>query len=182
MSRSFVFPVRVATRRVQIRPADWSDIEGMARVSVDTWALTYAEILPAAYLQRMRYAAHENQRSRMMHAHGVHHVVAVEPSAGEVVGYASCGPTRGAGASGEIYELYVQNGFQGRGIGRRLFRAARNHLASDGHESMIVWVLSENPNLGVYPRLGGWLHGKKTIRVGGAQVEETGYRWRLDRA
>jgi ribosomal protein S18 acetylase RimI-like enzyme len=184
MSRAFVFPVRAATRRVQIRPADWSDIEGMARVTVDTWAITYAQILPPAYLARMRYASQEHQRSRLMHAAGVHHLVAVEPTAGEVVGYASCGPNRndGAGVSGEIYELYVQNGFQGRGIGRRLFRAARNHLASDGHETMIVWVLSANPNLGVYPRLGGWLHGKKTIRVGGASVEETGYTWRLDKA
>ncbi len=184
MSRSFVFPVRAATRRVLIRPADWSDIEGMARVSVDTWALTYADVLPAAYLERMRYAAQENQRSRMMHAAGVYHFVAIEPTAGEVVGYASCGPARNAGSSvsGEIYELYVQNGFQSRGIGRRLFRAARNQLASDGHETMIVWVLSDNPNLGVYPRLGGWLHGKKTIRVGGAPIEETGYTWRLDKA
>jgi ribosomal protein S18 acetylase RimI-like enzyme len=184
MSRAFIFPVRAATRRVAIRAGEWGDIEGMARVTVDTWGLTYAGILPSAYLDRMRYTAHESQRSRMMHAHGVHHVVAIEPAAGEVVGYASCGPTRngGGGISGEIYELYVQNGFQGRGIGRRLWRAARNQLAADGHEAMIVWVLTANPNLGVYPRLGGWLHGKKTIRVGGAAVEETGYTWRLDKA
>lgn len=184
MGRSFVFPVRAPTRRVLIRPAGWGDIEGMARVAVDTWNLTYAGILPKAYLARMRLASQENQRSRMMHAQGVHHFVAVEPTAGEVVGYASCGPTRSGGgaAPGEIYELYVQHGFQGRGIGRRLFKAARDQLAGDGHESMIVWVLSDNPNLGVYPRLGGWRHARKTIRVGGAAVEETAYTWRLDRA
>jgi ribosomal protein S18 acetylase RimI-like enzyme len=184
MGRFFIFPVRATTRRVLVRPAAWGDIEGMARVAVDTWGLTYHAILPKAYLARMRYAALENQRSRMMHAQGVHHFVAIEPTAGEVVGFASCGPTRNGGgaAPGEIYELYVQNGFQGRGIGRRLFRAARNQLASDGHESMVVWVLSENPNLAFYPRLGGWIHAKKTIRVGGAKVEETAYTWRLDRA
>ena len=184
MSRSFVFPVRAPTRRVTIRPAGWGDIEGMARVAVDTWGLTYVDILPKAYLARMRYASQENQRSRMMHAHAVHHFVAIEPTAGEVVGFASCGPTRNGGGEvpGEIYELYVQYGFQSRGIGRRLFKAARNQLASDGHESMIVWVLSDNPNLGVYPRMGGWRHARKTIRVGGASVEETAYTWRLDRA
>ena len=183
MGRTFSFTLRTPTRRIVIRPAGWEDIEGMARVSVDTWRLTYRDILPKAYLERMRLNRHESQRSRMMHAQGVHHFVAIEPAAGEVVAFVSCGPTRNAGGvTGEIYELYVQNGFQGRGIGRRLFRAARNQLASDGHESMIVWVLSENPNFGVYPRLGGWLHAKKTIRVGGASVEQTAYTWRLDRA
>jgi GNAT superfamily N-acetyltransferase len=184
MSRSFTFPVRAPTRRVLIRAAGWGDIEGVARVTVDTWGQTYRGILPQAYLERMRYAASESQRSRMMHAQGVHHFVAVEPTAGEVVGFASCGPTRngGAGIPGEIYELYVQNGFQGRGIGRRLFRAARDRLAGDGHEAMIVWVLSDNPNRGFYPRMGGWRRAEKIIRVGGASVEEIAYTWRLDRA
>ena len=29
--------------------------------------------------------------------------------------------------------------------------------------------------------MGGWLHARKTIRVGGKAVDETGYVWRLDR-
>jgi GNAT superfamily N-acetyltransferase len=182
MSRAFAFALRAPTRRILVRSAGWNDIEGMARVSVDTWRLTYAEILPAAYLERMRLNRHESQRSRMMHAQGVHHFVAVEPTAGEVVGFCSCGPTRSGGsASGEVYELYVQNGFQSRGVGRRLFRAAQDRLARDGHETMIVWVLDENPNLGFYPRMGGWRHDRKSIRVGGSSVAETAYLWRLDR-
>jgi ribosomal protein S18 acetylase RimI-like enzyme len=181
-SRSFVFALRTPTRRILVRPAVWDDVEGMARVSMDTWRLTYKDVLPAAYLERMRQLRSEHQRARLMHAQGVHHFVAIEPSAGEVVGFVSCGPTRNGGqASGEVYELYVQNGFQGRGVGRRLFRAAMNRLAGDGHEKMVVWVLNENPNFGFYPRVGGWLHARKTIRVGGRAVEETAYLWRLDR-
>ena len=183
MSRSFTFVLRTPTRRTVVRPAGWEDIEGMARVSVDTWRLTYKDILPRAYLERMRLNEHENQRSRLMLAPGVHHFVAVEPSVGEVVGFVSCGPTRGGGvASGEVYELYVQRGFQGRGLGRRLLRAAMDRLARDGHDNMIVWVLNQNPNLPFYPRLGGWRHAGKTIRVGGALVDETAYVWRLSRS
>ena len=182
MSRAFAFALRTPTRRIIVRPASWDDIEGMARVSVDTWRLTYDNILPKAYLERMRLVRSEHQRSRMMYAHGVHHFVAVEPAAGEVIGFVSCGPTRNGGsAPGEIYELYVQNGFQGRGVGRRLFRAAMDRLARDGHERMVVWVLNENPNFAFYPRMGGWLHAKKSIRVGGKAVEETAYLWPLDR-
>ena len=182
MSRAFAFALRTPTRRIIVRPASWDDIEGMARVSVDTWRLTYLDILPRAYLERMRLVRHETQRSRMMHAPGVHHFVAIEPAAGEVVGFVSCGPTRNGGAApGEIYELYVQNGFQGRGIGRRLFRAAMDRLARDGHERLVVWVLNDNPNFDFYPRMGGWLHARKTIRVGGKLVDETAYLWPLDR-
>jgi len=182
MSRTFAFALRTPTRRIIVRPASWDDIEGMARVSVDTWRLTYKDILPKAYLERLRAVRQETQRSRMMHAPGVHHFVAIEPSAGEVVGFVSCGPTRNGGAApGEIYELYVQNGFQGRGLGRRLFRAAMDRLARDGHERLVVWVLNENPNFNFYPRMGGWLHAKKTIRVGGRAVDETAYLWPLDR-
>ena len=183
MSRAFAFALRTPTRRITVRSAAWDDIEGMARVSVDTWRLTYKDILPKAYLERMRLIRSESQRSRMMLAQGVHHFVAIEPSAGEVVGFVSLGPTRnGGGASGEIYELYVQNGYQGRGLGRRLFRAAVDRLARDGHEKMVVWVLNENPNFNFYPRMGGWLHDKKSIKVGGKAVDETAYVWRLDRA
>lgn len=181
MARAFAFALRTPTRRVAVRMASWDDIEGMARVSVDTWRLTYQDVLPKAYLERMRLLRSEHQRSRMMHAQGVHHFVAVEPAAGEIVGFVSCGPTRNGGAaSGEIYELYVQHGFQTRGLGRRLFRAARERLARDGHDRMVIWVLNENPNFGFYPRMGGWLHDKKTIRVGGKAVDETAYIWRLD--
>ena len=182
MSRTFAFALRTPTRRIIVRPASWDDIEGMSRVSVDTWRLTYRDILPKAYLERMRLLRQEHQRSRMMHAQGVHHFVAIEPAAGEVVGFVSCGPTRNGGsAPGEIYELYVQGGFQGRGLGRRLLRAAMDRLARDGHERMVIWVLNDNPNFGFYPRMGGWLHARKTIRVGGKAVDETAYLWPLDR-
>ena len=83
MGRTFAFALRTPTRRIVVRPAAWDDIEGMARVTVDTWRLTYKDILPKAYLERMRLIRSESQRSRMMHAPGVHHFVAVEPAANE---------------------------------------------------------------------------------------------------
>src|SRR4051812_17322302 len=97
MSRAFAFALRTPTRRIVVRAASWDDIESMSRVSVDTWRMTYRDILPKAYLERMRLLRSESQRSRMMHAQGVHHFVAVEPSAGEIVGFVSCGPTRNGG-------------------------------------------------------------------------------------
>src|ERR1700761_3697696 len=114
----FAFDQMAAQPMVRFAGAD--DVEGMARVSVDTWRLTYNGILPSAYLERMRVPAHEAQRRRLMGSPDNAHFVAEEPLPGETVGFASAGPARGSafGASGEIYELYVQNGFQDLGLGR----------------------------------------------------------------
>jgi GNAT superfamily N-acetyltransferase len=165
---------------VLVRPGQAEDIDGMARVSLDTWKLAYTGILPDLYLERMRLAAHEAQRRRLIGAPGVRHFVAEEPVTGEIVGFASAGPARNGAfaAPSEIYELYVQNGFQGQGLGRSLFEASIRRLASEGSDSVLVWVLAENPSRGFYERLGGRLLKAQTIRVGGAPVEEVSYVWR----
>lgn len=176
------FAFDASTREPLVRTAGPGDIEGMARVSVDTWRLTYKDILPSGYLARLRLSAHETQRRRMMAGADTAHFVAEEPATGETVGFASAGPARGgaASASAEIYELYVQNGFQRQGLGYRLIQACRAWLAGRGHEAMIVWVLADNPGRAFYERIGGSPAGRRAIRVGGALVDEAAYKWRLE--
>ncbi len=177
------FAFETPTLEPKVRIAGPGDIEGMARVSVDTWVLTYDGILPRDYLARMRRPAHESQRRRMMASPDTAHFVAEEPATGETVGFASAGPARGGppAAGAEIYELYVQNGFQRQGLGRKLVEAARAWLAARGHERLIIWVLADNPSRVFYERIGGRWAGQRTIRVGGAPVQEAAYVWRLDK-
>jgi GNAT superfamily N-acetyltransferase len=173
------FTFQTFTGRPVIRAARGEDIEGMARVSIDTWRLAYAGILPAGFLARMRLSAHEAQRRALMQGAGRIHFVAEEPATGETVGFCSAGPIRnGSGIQAEIYELYVQNGFQGQGLGRGLFESAKAWLATRGYQSLVVWVLADNLNRGFYERLDGIPAGVQTIRVGGALVEEAAYIWR----
>ena len=176
------FAFEIPMEEPRVRLAAPRDAEGMARVSVDTWKLTYGSILPGDYLARMRRTAHETQRRRMMSSPDTAHFVAEEPATGETVGFASAGPARGgfAGATAEIYELYVQNGFQRQGLGQKLAEAAGGWLAGRGHGGMIIWVLADNPNRGFYEHIGGRLAGLRSIRVGGAPVDEAAYVWRLE--
>ncbi len=178
MEGQFLFDA--SARTAVVRLATDADVEGMARVSVDTWRLTYGGILPDAYLARMRAGAHEAQKRRMLHGPGAIHFVAEEQMTAEPVAFASAGPSRGGppGVTGEIYELYVQNGFQRQGLGRRLLEAAGAWLAERGHEAMIVWVLADNPNRDFYERIGGHFTNLRTIRVGGVAVDEASYVWR----
>ena len=177
------FAPQTPTVQPRVRMATLADAEGMARVSVDTWKLTYGGILPGDYLARMRRTAHETQRRRMMSSADTVHFIAEEPVTGEAVGFASAGTARGdvAGATAEIYELYVQNGFQRRGLGQNMVRAAGAWLARRGHEGMIIWVLADNPNRVFYERIGGRPAGRRAIRVGGATVDEAAFVWRLER-
>jgi GNAT superfamily N-acetyltransferase len=176
------FDFQASTLQPRVRMATLADAEGMARISVDTWRLTYGGILPKDYLDRMRRTAQETQRRRMMVSADTAHFVAEEAATGEIVGFASAGPARDGfgGAQAEIYELYVQNGFQRRGLGRRLVEASRAWLAGRGHRRMIIWVLADNPNRGFYERIGGRPAGRRSIRVGGAAVDETAYVWSLE--
>lgn len=175
------FAFEASRLQPRVRKATLADAEGMARISVDTWKLTYGGILPKDYLARMRRTAQETQRRRMMADADTAHFVAEDQTTGEPVGFASAGPARGAvgDATAEIYELYVQNGFQRRGLGQKLVQASGAWLAGRGHEGMIIWVLADNPNRAFYERIGGRLAGQRTIRVGGATVEEAAYVWPL---
>ena len=169
-----------ASARPRVRPAGADDVEGMARVSVDTWRLAYEGLLPRRYLARLRLPTQECQRRRLMAGPDTVHFVAEEPFTGEAVGFASAGSARGeagGGITGEVFELYVQNGFQRQGLGRGLLLAARTWLAGQGHRTMIVWVLADNSARAFYERLGGRAAGQRAIRVGGALVDEAAYVW-----
>jgi hypothetical protein len=42
---------------------------------------------------------------------------------------------------------------------------------------MLVWVLSENPAVSFYKRLGGMQIADKSIEIGGTSLEESAFGW-----
>jgi GNAT superfamily N-acetyltransferase len=175
-----VFELKLPARsEILIRQACRDDLEGIARVSVDTWRRAYRGLLADSVLEGLRYAYQEDRHRRFLSEPQTRHLVAVEPITGEVVGFANGGPSRqpALGFGGEIYELYVQNGFQSRGLGRQLFGAVGEGLKAGARKSLIVWVLAANPNRAFYERLGGRLVSQQPIRLGGEVVQEVAYGW-----
>jgi mycothiol synthase len=56
---------------------------------------------------------------------------------------------------GEVYVVAIDPDAQGRGLGRALTLAGLHHLASRGHEEVLLYVESDNaPAVAVYSRLG----------------------------
>lgn len=165
---------------IAIVPAGPSDAAELARVHVQSWRETYADILPRAYLHRMSTPLHARRwRARLLRMNEI--TLAAEGPDG-LVGYVSGQWARdGAGSSagqGEITTLYVLRSEQGAGVGRALMVAAARTLADRGARSLVVWVLTENLKArGFYERLGGVAQETRGESVAGGVVPSVAYRW-----
>jgi GNAT superfamily N-acetyltransferase len=163
---------------MRIRMATVSDVTAITRVQVDSWRTTYKGIVPDDYLANLSYA----HRTRLWHevvtASGSLVYVA-EAADGNVVGFAAGGRERSGDPvyRGELYAIYLLEGWQRRGIGRRLIMAFVGGLIAAGFTSLLVWVLAENPSRRFYEALGGQQVRQKLGTTGGVQLVEVAYGW-----
>jgi len=167
-----------AMDRITIRPARPTDASGIARLDVETWRTTYAGVLPASYLVGLSERRREIGWRSVIQREPRDVRVAADP-VGAIVGFGSCGPNRGDRFfAGEVFTLYVAPDWQNQGIGRRLLIALFRRLVAAGRHSAILWVLRDNPSRFFYEHLGAQQVSQKTLGVGGAAVEASGYGWR----
>lgn len=168
--------------RPVIRPATIADAEAIARVHVESWRTTYTGKLPQSYIDQLTVERRTAYWTASLQREGSQRGTFVACDEwGQVVGFVGCGPLRGEiGAyDGEIYVIYLLESAQGLGYGRALVSEAATHLTALGFESMLLWVLQDNPNArGFYARLGGIDLGiVRTEEVHGVSVNEMAYGW-----
>ena len=137
-----------APTRRWIRLAVPGDGESIGRVQVDSWRAAYAGLMPDAVLAglsaQQRGAA---WRERLEHPEVAERRCFVADVAGEVLGFASTGPSRDEGAdpsTAEVYALYLAPASWGRGYGRALFAAAVDDLGARRFSAVTLWVLAGN--------------------------------------
>ena len=138
-----------------VRPAVPGDARAIATVHVATWRDAYAGLLPGEILAGLDVDERaETWRGRLADpAEGM--FVLVAELGGEVRGFVSAGPDRAGGAGGEVYAIYVDPGWQGRGAGSRLLQAAAECLAGAGFTEARLWVFADNhPARGFYESQG----------------------------
>lgn len=167
-------------RAVAYRPACPEDAGALAQVHVETWRAAYAGLVPDPYLIGMSVEGQAFRWKKLLTylPAGQRVRVAVVESLG-VVGFTSCGPARGKSppAPGEVYTLYVQQDWQGQGIGRQLLKGILADLAALGHSSAFLWVLADNPARFFYQRVGGQAVGAQNEAFAGTHLRETAFRW-----
>jgi predicted N-acetyltransferase YhbS len=165
---------------ISVRQARPEDAAQVAHVYIESWHDTYAGILPHRLLCALTPRGQTARWSAAIRARGRESVLVAECGGCGVVGMASFGPARdGAmGFDGEIYTLYVDPSFYGRGTGRALMRATFATLRRRGRSSCIIWAHAKNPVRFFYEAMGGRLIAERTAHMMGDAVPESAFGWR----
>ena len=167
---------------VKIRHAGKDDAPEIARVYIESWHDTYPGVVPSALLQAM---TQKGQTARWRSA------IRAQPNTGEavfvaendrqgIVAMMSCGPSRdrSLGFDGEVYTLYVEPSFYGRGVGRAMLQHSFSRMHSRGFGSCVIWAHAKNPARFFYERMGGKLIAERTARMMGDPVPEAAFGWK----
>lgn len=151
---------------ISVRMARPGDEDGIAWVHDTAWRDAYRGIIPGRELERMVQRRGPAWWSRAIRA-GTRLIVL--DFADTIAGYASYGRNRAPALpyGGEIFELYLTPEYQGAGLGRRMFDAARADLAAHGFSTFVVWALGGNDRaIEFYHRRGGAVVRRARERFG----------------
>jgi GNAT superfamily N-acetyltransferase len=164
-----------------VRDAILNDIPGLAKVHVDAWRTTYRGIVPDSYLASLSYDRKANHWYQFLNhtSQRGYFTYVVEEESGEIVGFDSGGRERTGDPvyKGELTAIYILQNYQGRGIGRCLVEAVAKRLDRWGIDSMLVWVLADNPARQFYAALGGKPVREQELEIGGKPLVEVAYDW-----
>jgi GNAT superfamily N-acetyltransferase len=157
------------------RPEDAADL---ARIYIESWQDTYAGMLSHALLGAMSHRHHTARWQAVIKGSGT--VLVAEDAQYGPVGLSSLGPARdrSLGFEGEVYTLYVDPAFLGRGTGRALLAGAFEHLKERKLRSCLIWAHARNNACCFYEAMGGRRVAMRTTRLMGELTPEIAFGWR----
>lgn len=164
-----------------VREATHNDVPAIAKIHVDTWRTTYQGIIPDEHLANLSYERRATGWDQILsHApESGNFTYVAEKETSEVIGFANGGVERTGDPvyNGELMAIYILQNYQGKGIGRCLVQAVAEKLHLSGINSMLVWVLVDNPACEFYAALGGKPVHEKELEIGGKSLIEVAYGW-----
>ena len=129
---------------MRVRDAVAGDAGRIAEIHVRAWQSAYRGIMPDSVLDALSV---ERRRAFWAGelANSTRRTMVVEIN-GTLVGWIAFGSCRDADAktAAEVYGIYLEPEFVGRGLGRLLWSSACEAMAADGHAEFVVWVLAAN--------------------------------------
>jgi ribosomal protein S18 acetylase RimI-like enzyme len=168
-------------RGLSVRTARPEDAADLARIYIESWQDTYAGVVSHTLLSAMSVKAHTarwQSTIKAMDRLGGTVLVAEEARFGPI-GLCSLGRARdrGLGFEGEVYTLYVDPAFLGRGAGRALLSGAFEALKERQLPSCLIWAHARNNACFFYEAMGGRRVAVRTTRLMGELTPEIGYGW-----
>ena len=164
-----------------VRQAKLEDASAIATVHVAAWREAYRGIVSDEFLANLSVQRRTEQWVNLLSdASNLDRHAFVAEMNGQIVGFASYGAAndQNAGFDGELNAIYILRAANKLGVGRGLVYEVVNALIAQGWNSMMVWVLKDNPARGFYERLGGGYLFEKPIVIGGETLMEVAYGWR----
>jgi ribosomal protein S18 acetylase RimI-like enzyme len=139
-----------------LRVASVKDALAVARVHLGAWRSAYRGIIPDSYLDGVDEEARAS-RYTFDRTGPDDPLTWIAVEGDEIVGFVSVGPARGdERGRGEIYALYVAPSSWRSGIGSVLMTRAEEHLAGQGFDEALLWVLKDNDRGRRFYEAVGW--------------------------
>jgi ribosomal protein S18 acetylase RimI-like enzyme len=163
-----------------IREATLKDGDALARVQLESWRSAYADLLPADYLAHFTHEEQAQDWRDMLRGEMRDLLYVAEVDTGEVVGYALARPAASwqGPYTSELVSLHVLLPYKRQGIGRALIASIATALRQQNHDTLMLWVLKENPARAFYERLGGQLLGEQEKEIWHNTITvEVAYGW-----
>ncbi|MCT4619859.1 MAG: GNAT family N-acetyltransferase [Marinisporobacter sp.] len=164
---------------MNIREATIDDAPQMAYVNVETWLTTYKGIVPDKFLQERKEKIEETVEWIREKFEEDNIKALVYEKDNKIAGFATYGREREGDLAykGEIYAIYLLEGYQKKGLGKEIFKQVIRNLISIGINNMLIWALEENESCRFYEKTGGKIVMRRNIEIGGKELKEVGYGW-----
>ncbi len=163
-----------------IRPAAIEDAQAIAEVHVHSWQWAYRGLLPDDYLDHLSIERRAAMHTQRLTTQTEERTWIVDED-GQIVGFATTGPSRDSDASprtAELGALYLRHEAAGKGIAHALFAHAVQDLWQRGYERATLWVLESNSRARRFYEKAGWAAdgATKMEEWSGVRLHEVRYR------
>lgn len=164
---------------IHIRRATKDDIAGIVKVHVESWKTTYKGIFANEILENVTFEQRKKQWENIFQKEdNPQYRFIAEMLTGEIIGFIDGGTERmdTYNCDMELYAIYILQDYQGLKVGKRLFQALLSECINNNMESLLVWVVSNNPSKKFYEKYNPEKIDTKLLER--LNVEEIAYAWR----
>ncbi len=151
-----------------IRQATIEDASRIAEIQVKTWQCAYKGQMPDSLLDNLSVKKRTKGWEKILSNSIKDTYAYVEELNGKIVGWCTGGVTRDKDVSekvGELYGIYIDPEYIGKGGGSSLMKQILATLKKDGYQKATLWVLTTNKKTREFYEKKGW-------RVEGQTKEE----------
>lgn len=141
-----------------IRKKERKDCKAIAHIVTIAWNETYRGIVPDSFLDNLYLNEEEranNSYNNFNEKENHQYVLEVDNN---IVGFIKVGASNSNYDNcGEIYALYIINGYKNKGYGKKLIEVGIKELKEMKFNKMIIGCLDGNPSNKFYEHIGGKL-------------------------